>query len=124
MAKDKTRIDLSGEDTPLAHNPFAALQPLKAAALPEHVSAPTVQAAKTPTPEAFRVERTRKGGLHIRLEHRARGKMVTVIGNVAGDAEELLRQLKRHCGAGGVVREDSVEIQGDHRERIEKFLEK
>ena len=123
MAKDKTRIDLSGQETKLAHNPFAALQSLKEAALPEQVSVPTVQAAPVPTPEAFRVGRTRKGGLHIRLEHRARGKMVTVIGNVAGDAEELLRQLKRHCGAGGVVREDSVEIQGDHRERIEKFLD-
>ena len=124
MAKDKTRIDISGGDTPLAHNPFASLQSLREATLPEHVSAPTEKAAAAPTTEVFNVGRTRKGGLHIRLEHRARGKMVTVIGNVAGDAEELLRQLKKHCGAGGVVREDNVEIQGDHRERIETFLEK
>lgn len=124
MAKEKTRIDLSGDKTPFVHNPFAALQAMKTEALPEQQATPVSPATPKNKTEAFQVGRTRKGGLHIRLERRAKGKMVTVIGNVSGDAEELLRQLKKHCGAGGVVREDTVEIQGDHCERVEAFLKK
>jgi translation initiation factor 1 len=46
---------------------------------------------------------------------RRRGKTVTVIAGV----EELAGTLKRHCGSGGTVQDDgTVEIQGDHRERI------
>ena len=49
------------------------------------------------------------------------GKGVTVITGLPlrGDAlEELATQLKRSCGAGGAVRGDKVEIQGEHRDRL------
>lgn len=53
---------------------------------------------------------------------RRRGKTVTVIGGVPGDAArlaELAAALKRHCGAGGTVQPDgTIEVQGDHRERV------
>jgi translation initiation factor 1 (eIF-1/SUI1) len=45
-----------------------------------------------------------------------------VIRNVDGDAEALLSVLKKRCGAGGVVREGAVEVQGDHRTKVEAFL--
>jgi len=35
----------------------------------------------------------------------------------------LLRELRRACGTGGTVRERSVELQGDHRERLRTILE-
>ena len=50
-----------------------------------------------------------------------RGKAVTVVTGAPGDALELAdlaKQLKNLCGAGGTVKADAIEIQGDHRDRI------
>ena len=49
------------------------------------------------------------------------GKGVTVITGLPLDAaalEALAGQLKRACGAGGAVRGDRIEIQGEHRDRL------
>ena len=53
------------------------------------------------------------------------GKTVTVIRGLPerGPAlEALAAELKRVCGAGGAVKDATVEIQGDHRERIAERL--
>jgi predicted translation initiation factor SUI1 len=34
------------------------------------------------------------------------------------DLKELARQLKQTCGTGGTVKDGTIEIQGDHREKI------
>jgi translation initiation factor 1 len=49
------------------------------------------------------------------------GKGVTVITGLPLDAarlEALATQLKKSCGAGGAVRGDRIEIQGEHRDRL------
>lgn len=49
------------------------------------------------------------------------GKGVTVITGLplAGDAlEQLAGQLKRSCGAGGALRGNKIEIQGEQRDRL------
>jgi len=49
------------------------------------------------------------------------GKTVTIIRGLPerGAALEVrATELKRLCGAGGAVKDDTVEIQGDHRERL------
>lgn len=49
------------------------------------------------------------------------GKGVTVISGLplpAAELEELAGKLKRSCGAGGAVRGDRIEIQGEHRDRL------
>ena len=62
-----------------------------------------------------RVSRTRSG---------RKGKTVTLVSGVPpADRAALAKELKRLCGAGGAVREDLVEIQGDHRETIARALE-
>jgi translation initiation factor 1 len=70
--------------------------------------------AKTPAPNDGIVRLFReKGG--------RRGKTVTVIRGLPErgvDLETRLAELKRLCGAGGTLREGTIEIQGDHRERI------
>ena len=37
---------------------------------------------------------------------------------------DLCGELKRACGCGGAVREDTVEVQGDLRDRVRDVLQK
>ena len=56
-----------------------------------------------------------------------KGKGVTVITGVPLDKtgiEELGKQLKAKCGAGGAVRDGVIEIQGDHRDLLMEELRK
>lgn len=49
------------------------------------------------------------------------GKGVTVVTGLpmnAAELEELAGKLKRSCGAGGAVRGDKIEIQGEHRDKV------
>ncbi len=57
----------------------------------------------------------------IRREKRRAGKTVTVVTGlnpVACDLEAILAQLKSACAAGGRVGDGTIEIQGDHRQRV------
>jgi translation initiation factor 1 len=48
-----------------------------------------------------------------------RGKTVTVVRGLPGaDLDAVAGDLKKHCGAGGAVKEGAVEIQGDHRAKV------
>jgi translation initiation factor 1 len=62
----------------------------------------------------------------LRVEKAGRGgKTVTVVYGLPRNAvflKELCKELKRTCGTGGAVAEDTVELQGDHRERIRDLL--
>jgi translation initiation factor 1 len=64
----------------------------------------------------------------LRLEKAGRGgKSVTVVYDLPRNAaflKELCGELKRACGTGGAVRDDTVEIQGDLRERVREVLAK
>ena len=56
-----------------------------------------------------------------------RGKGVTTIAGIPLDQDgllELAAKLKNRCGSGGTVKEDRIEIQGDHRETVVAELEK
>ena len=56
-----------------------------------------------------------------------KGKTVTVITGLGLTDEKLFdraKQLKQHCGTGGTIKNGTIEIQGDHRDKIFAFLEK
>jgi translation initiation factor 1 len=47
------------------------------------------------------------------------GKAVSVVrGLPRRDLDAVAKDLKKHCGSGGTVKDGDVEIQGDHREKI------
>jgi translation initiation factor 1 len=49
------------------------------------------------------------------------GKGVSVITGLplsGAQLEALATELKKRCGAGGAVRDGSIEIQGEHRDRL------
>ena len=50
-----------------------------------------------------------------------KGKAVTIVSGVRDDrrrTQNLARELKTRCGAGGTVKDWTIEIQGDHRDKL------
>ena len=64
----------------------------------------------------------------LRMEKKGRGgKTVTVVFDLPNNAaflKDLAGELKRACGTGGAVVDNTVEIQGDLRDRIRDALAK
>ena len=64
-------------------------------------------------------------GVRLRLERRASDRIATLVSGLPGSQQQLaslLKQLKAACGAGGTLKDGVLELQGDHRERIEAVL--
>ena len=54
-----------------------------------------------------------------------KGKAVTLITGVplsAAELKRLARELKARCGSGGTVKDGTIEIQGDHRDKLTEVL--
>jgi translation initiation factor 1 len=69
-----------------------------------------------PQQQQLKVQATRKG---------RGGKTVTVISGFQTKPETLaalLKQLKALCGAGGTVKENEIEVQGDHVQKVAQML--
>ena len=68
------------------------------------------------------------GTVRVLRETKGRkGKGVTVITGLplpAHELKDLARRLKQACGSGGTVKEGTIEIQGDHRDRLLEELAK
>ena len=99
---------------------------------------------KLPTQGAMGSSRSRSGGQGpssgapvrkhlpkgpcVSLETSGRnGKGVTLVTGlpVSGDAvEDLGKVLRQSCGSGGTVKDGVVEIQGDHRDKVQAALAK
>jgi translation initiation factor 1 len=71
---------------------------------------------------------TGDGVVRLHRESKGRGgKAVTLIKGLplGGDAlKSLASQLKKKCGVGGALKDDTIEIQGDQRELLKVELEK
>jgi translation initiation factor 1 len=62
----------------------------------------------------------------LRMEKKGRGgKVVTVVFGLPRNTAflgELCQELKRACGTGGAVSDDTIELQGDLRDRVREYL--
>lgn len=64
--------------------------------------------------------------IRIYSDKRRYGKTVTVVEGIdAGDIdmEELARTLKTRCAAGGTVKDGKIELQGEHKKKVQLTLE-
>jgi translation initiation factor 1 len=69
-----------------------------------------------PAQQTLKVQASRKG---------RKGKTVTVISGFQTKPETLetlLKQLKTQCGAGGTVKDNTIEIQGEHNQKLVQIL--
>lgn len=66
--------------------------------------------------------------IRISRESKGRkGKGVTLISGLEmndADLKSLAKKLKALCGSGGTVKNDTIEVQGDHRDQIKLELDK
>ena len=64
----------------------------------------------------------------LRMEKKGRGgKTVTVVYDLPQNEaflKELAQELKRACGTGGAVADNTIELQGDLRDRVREYLAK
>jgi translation initiation factor 1 len=70
-----------------------------------------------PSQQTAFIQRTSKG---------RGGKVVTLVKNLhlsLDDHKALTKHLKQTCGSGGTLKDDVIEIQGDHRETIAAALQ-
>ena len=54
------------------------------------------------------------------------GKTVTIIEGINPseiDIEDLAKQLKTRCASGGTVKDGNIELQGDHKKKVQGVLE-
>lgn len=64
--------------------------------------------------------------IKIYSDKRRYGKIVTIVEGIdAGeiDLEDLARKLKTKCAAGGTIKEGKIELQGEHRKKVQQTLE-
>jgi len=59
-------------------------------------------------------------------DSRRYGKLVTVVDGIDSSdisLQELCRDLKNRCACGGTVKGEKIELQGDHKKKVQKVLE-
>ncbi|MBN2042520.1 MAG: stress response translation initiation inhibitor YciH [Candidatus Aenigmarchaeota archaeon] len=62
----------------------------------------------------------------IRVSHDKKryGKHITLISGISKDIDikDILKQLKTKMACGGTIKDNVIELQGDHRRRIKEIL--
>ena len=69
-----------------------------------------------PQQQQVRIQASRSG---------RKGKTVTIVSGLQLNPEPLntlLKQLKNQCGSGGTLKESTLEIQGDHTQKILEIM--
>ena len=121
------RVHLSMEEAPEFNNPFANLQ-IDRLPLGEP-DKKALSSAQPSRPDAVFSAGMKLGRVVLRREtaHRG-GKTVVVIDqfapNISGkQIHALAKKLRSACGCGGTTKQRSIELQGNHIEKIRQLLE-
>lgn len=124
----KPRISTEGGEA-LDNNPFAALDKgdLPPGPQPPAPLASDPPKARPKPPDSKPPRVGKRGRLEVRrLKAGKGGKTVTEVRGFAGSAKadlpDLAKALKQHCGVGGTVKGEALELQGDQRETVIAWL--
>lgn len=76
--------------------------------------------------ELFEIDQITKESqkIKIRVERRRLKKLVTSIQGLDTKREmkEVAKELKRKLACGGTVKDNEIELQGDHKRKVKEFL--
>jgi translation initiation factor 1 len=64
--------------------------------------------------------------IRIYVQKRRYGKVVTIIEGIDRsdiDIENLAKKLKTKCASGGTIKDGNIELQGDHKKKVQEALE-
>jgi len=64
--------------------------------------------------------------IKIFSDRRRYGKVVTIVEGIDAadiDVEDLAKKLKTKCAAGGTVKDGRIELQGEHKKKVQQALE-
>lgn len=85
---------------------------------------------KTAKKTSDQIDEVRPAEICLKIEiqkNKRGGKIVSVIKDLPHNPEyfkKLLKKMKSALGTGGSFKDDSLEIQGDHRDKMSEFLHK
>ncbi|MCF7806641.1 MAG: translation initiation factor [Simkaniaceae bacterium] len=72
------------------------------------------------------IEKKKKKSHPVRItKERRKNSFVTLIHNLPLDPDEmkaLLKDLKIKLGSGGAIKDDTIQLQGDHVEKLKELL--
>ncbi|MGC6423886.1 MAG: translation initiation factor [Lentimonas sp.] len=121
MSQGKSsKISTDGSSSELDNNPFGALE---VSGLPAGEVIPSVDNA------ASQKKSPSKGRVEVRREKAGRGgKTVTTLKEFSimislKELESLTFDLKKSCACGGTLKNRTIELQGDVRDRVVELLE-
>lgn len=62
--------------------------------------------------------------IKIHLDKKRYGKFVTVVEGIGKEAgnKNVLKELKTRLACGGTMKDDTIELQGNHRNKIKEIL--
>lgn len=116
--RDVKVVYSTDDDIASGHAKSRGKQPAEAnqagsAKLPSNPAAP-VRSLQGSTPVRVHRERKGRGGRTV--------SVITGVMSPQGGKKALLKLLKQKLGTGGALKDETIEIQGDHRERIVELL--
>jgi len=63
--------------------------------------------------------------IHVQTEKKRFGKVITILSGFQGvDLKTLAKSLKQDLACGGTVKDNTVELQGDHSRTVKSVLAK
>ena len=63
-----------------------------------------------------------KEKIRIKKDKRRFGKMVTLVSGIESDTKEIAKKLKEKLACGGTVKNNTIELQGDHLKKVKEEL--